>query len=460
VVGIRPWLPWPLSSWRSWTEPVRAERLAALRIGLALILLLDLLFTYLPFLYDLYGRDSLGPPAAFAKLSQAPSWGWSLLRGFGDSLITGLMFMTGLGATVVVLFGLFGRPVANGAREPRVVRYALLVWLAAAVAWLLGVWARLLAVNTKAPEMSLRAALAPWGIASVFWCLGLWRRWRGDHDRQDPWVWPLIVTAWVVTACLALLGLWTWTSLRDQAGVPWPLRWLQTRWEGEPQALQFAMLLYIAADVCLLVGCCTRVSAILVWALSISFANLNSYIDNAGDQVRSIVLFYLVVSPCGAAWSLDRWWQRWRGGQGGPVYIHPWPLRLLFLQLIVIYFFNGFYKIIGDTWPAGESLYYVLCDITLTRVSYSQLPLPYWLTQGMTWAVLAWELGFPLWVSLRWTRVPALWFGVAFHLGIFALMEIGWFGPYMLTLYLPLVPWERWLKGTPAPDDPANLKGG
>ena len=43
VDGWSPWLPWPLSRWRWWTEPVRAERLAALRIGLGVALLLDLL---------------------------------------------------------------------------------------------------------------------------------------------------------------------------------------------------------------------------------------------------------------------------------------------------------------------------------------------------------------------------------------------------------------------------------
>ena len=33
VVGLKPWLPWPLSRSPWWTEPVRAERLAVLRIG-------------------------------------------------------------------------------------------------------------------------------------------------------------------------------------------------------------------------------------------------------------------------------------------------------------------------------------------------------------------------------------------------------------------------------------------
>jgi hypothetical protein len=43
----------------------------------------------------------------------------------------------------------------------------------------------------------------------------------------------------------------------------------------------------------------------------------------------------------------------------------------------------------------------------------------------------------------RWTREIFLVFGALFHLGIWVSMEIGGFAPYMLCLYLPLLPWER-----------------
>ena len=33
---------------------------------------------------------------------------------------------------------------------------------------------------------------------------------------------------------------------------------------------------------------------------------------------------------------------------------------------------------------------------------------------------------------------------VLFHLGILVTMELGGFVPYVLTLYLPLLPWEHW----------------
>jgi hypothetical protein len=64
--GVNPWLPWPFNRSPWWTQPVRAERLAALRIGLAAVLLLDLLVTYLPRAADFFGPDSLGSPGTFA----------------------------------------------------------------------------------------------------------------------------------------------------------------------------------------------------------------------------------------------------------------------------------------------------------------------------------------------------------------------------------------------------------
>jgi hypothetical protein len=206
------------------------------------------------------------------------------------------------------------------------------------------------------------------------------------------------------------------------------------------------MVAWVVAVVLLLLGVCTRASAAAAWVLSLSFDNLNWYINNAGDQVRGLALFYLMLSPCGAAWSVDRWLARRRGQPStGPVYVYPWALRLLFVQMVLIYFCNGMYKVFGPDWQKGESLYHVWCDLVLTRFSYAQLPAPFWLTRLMSWAVLAWELTFPVLVLLKWTRPVALLFGVAFHLGIFATLELGGFGPYMIALYLPLLPWDCWL---------------
>lgn len=71
LVGVRPWFPWPLSRWGWWTEPVPAERVAALRIATALVLLVDIAFGYLPHFAAFFAPKF--SPNAFTKVDSAPT---------------------------------------------------------------------------------------------------------------------------------------------------------------------------------------------------------------------------------------------------------------------------------------------------------------------------------------------------------------------------------------------------
>src|ERR1700733_69813 len=100
VVGIIPWLPWPLSASTWWTQPIRAERLALLRIGVALCLLVDILINYAPEALSYFGAEGLGDPDIFKWRFNAPRANWSLLRGLGDNAIVSLAFLVWLALTV------------------------------------------------------------------------------------------------------------------------------------------------------------------------------------------------------------------------------------------------------------------------------------------------------------------------------------------------------------------------
>jgi hypothetical protein len=228
----------------------------------------------------------------------------------------------------------------------------------------------------------------------------------------------------------------------DEVSVPHWTGFLVARLGGAA-LLRGLMIAWAVAAGLLLVGCWSRLSAGVAWALAMFFWSANPLIHNAGDTVRNTILFYLMLCPCGAVWSADAWRRRRTESSGPRLYVYPWPIALLFVQLTVIYFYNGVHKVLGPQWRSGEVLHYVLGDLVMTRMSYARLPLPYVVTQVTTWIVLGWELAFPLLVLWRPTRVIALFMGVCLHIGIGLSVELGMFAPYMLCLYLPLVPWER-----------------
>jgi hypothetical protein len=457
VVGVKPWLPWPLSQWRWWTEPVRAERLAALRIGLALVLLIDLLTSYLPRLHDLFGLDSLtrlGDRDLFDWYIRAPKWNWSLLRGLGHPFNLGFALAAWVAATVWALLGLKARRGTPGDSPSGAnLRLAVVCWTVATLMGQLGLWARVLTVPKvvfdRAPAvivfLEVGSALIAWGLASVFLLLGCWPRSKETRPAPDRLLVTLLLLAWVVATALLLLGWWRLQQDAINPAHPLSLARVLGAWDEDAGALDVALGVWIGATVCLLLGVATRLSAVVVWVLSTSFANLNTYVDNAGDTIRGILLFYLMLCPSGAAWSVDSWLVRRKRQGTGPAHVYPWVLRLVFLQMVFIYWMNGLYKLFGDEWRQGNSLYYVLADLTLTRVSFAEFQPPFLLLQVTAWTVLTWEVSFPLLVALPWTRTIALFFGAAFHVGIWVSMELGGFAPYALCMYLPLLPWERWL---------------
>jgi hypothetical protein len=292
LVGTSPALPWPLCRWNWLTLPERAERLAAFRIGVALVLLWDVVFAYWPLADAFFGQGSLGSPEIFSSAQHG------------------------------------------------------------------------------------------------------WQRWSLFHSIHNPFLYHMILLSWA------------------------------------------------SAALCLLLGVFPRLSACWCWLCSISVISINYYLHNSGDNVRTISLFYLMLSPCGAVWALPRWL---RGHKPETVYIPAWPLRLLFVQMAFVYCINGLYKVTSAQWESGVVMHYVMANLAWTRVSYAMIPLPLPLLQLETWTVVLWEVSFPLLVILRFTRTPALVLGVLFHIGTAVLLQIGAFPLYMICLYLPLAPWEKWI---------------
>ena len=119
-----------------------------------------------------------------------------------------------------------------------------------------------------------------------------------------------------------------------------------------------AVVTYLAlliGSLMLTVGLFTRVSAIVVLVALIGFARRDSLVLNSGDGlIRNLVLF-TALAPAGAALSLDRlrtakdtFWEFPKRS--------PWALRLIQIQVSVLYLSTVWQKVRGVNWNDGTAV--------------------------------------------------------------------------------------------------------
>ncbi len=205
-----------------------------------------------------------------------------------------------------------------------------------------------------------------------------------------------------------------------------------------------------ALALCLMLGLGTRLAAAGVWALLISFHARNPHILNAGDILLRIGAFYLMLAPAAASWSLDNLWLR-RVGITRDGWIAPWSVRLIQIQICILYTFTGIEKCMGfnlaefqrsgamGDWPSGWAVHKTLAHALIARWPWFN-DIPIWVSAPMTWATLAWEVTWPALVLWRRTRYAALAFGVLLHGGIFLTMEVTHFSFTTLSFYWLFIP--------------------
>src|SRR5262245_2788390 len=111
IVGLKPWLPDMLERCDWWTEPIRAERLAAVRIGVGAVLLADILWTYVPRASDFFGIGSLGSPEVFADRLNS-GWRWSLLAGVADHGVLLAALLAWAASAACLILGIYSRLAA------------------------------------------------------------------------------------------------------------------------------------------------------------------------------------------------------------------------------------------------------------------------------------------------------------------------------------------------------------
>lgn len=205
---------------------------------------------------------------------------------------------------------------------------------------------------------------------------------------------------------------------------------------GADHILTPFFLVFMLAALCLSLGFWTRTSAIFVYfGINILHAR-NAPIHNSGDTVMIVMSIYLILSPAGAACSLDRLWRIFRGKEDAtPPTIVPWAQRLMQLQIAVLYLCASLSKITGPQWADGTAVYYPLHlpeSIRFAMLGRDNL----YVINFITWSTIAIEFGLATFVWVPRLRLYILALGVLLHLGIEISFNIPLFSALMITSYL------------------------
>lgn len=223
----------------------------------------------------------------------------------------------------------------------------------------------------------------------------------------------------------------------------------------------FSLLLLSA--IALTVGWHARVASVMVFVGVYAFESRNPLIFNAGDGLVRLLAFYVMLSPSGVALSLDRLRKARDRFWEFPLRA-PWAIRLIQIQLSVIYFSTVWAKLRGVTWNDGTAIHYALQIGDLRR-----LPVPSFIVDSpivvnlLTWGTLAVELALGILVWNRTLRPWILWIGVVMHLLIDYSILVGFFSFAILIAYIAFVPPETMSKVVLAVRDryvkPGNTDG-
>ncbi len=213
----------------------------------------------------------------------------------------------------------------------------------------------------------------------------------------------------------------------------------------------------------LALGAGGRVTAFLALQGTMALTGLNGNATGAYDWLLTNALWLLVLAGATATLSLDC---RLRTGRWvSAVPVSAWPRYLAIYQIVLVYWSTGMHKLSRSWTPADgfSALYYILQEPTWQRWDMTWLAHVYPLTQVATATTWIWECTAPLLLVVLWyrrtrerpgrlralcNRLPlrGLWMmtGVAMHLGILVLMDVGPFSLVALAYYPCLLRPEEW----------------
>lgn len=240
-------------------------------------------------------------------------------------------------------------------------------------------------------------------------------------------------------------GVWEWSSFRAQPG---PSFYALTT---DPVWFQVIFHLGILCTLLFALGWRTRFTTPLMWMFTWSLQQRNPMILDGGDNLMILVLVYLMLVDTGQHLAIDATRRRTTSVDRDRLpyrigtLLHNAGLAAVVLQVVVVYWASGMYKVQGELWQNGTALYYIMRVSEFTWPGWSELVWRNGLLVGLlTHATVLFQIAFPLLLLRRETRVLAVLGGIALHGGIAVFMGLISFSAVMISTELVIISDRRY----------------
>ena len=197
--------------------------------------------------------------------------------------------------------------------------------------------------------------------------------------------------------------------------------------------LYIFMTIYGMAILSFTVGYHTKQSLLILFICMVSLHQRNIWLLSSCDLLIRLITFYLLFTPCERSYSFDK--KRLNQKE----FAELWGLRLIQIQVSVVYIITVWQKLKGESWLDGTALYYATRLEAFKNIEFSWLLDSIFNLKMITWITLALELALGIMIWFKEFKKSLVLLGVTFHVGIELMMSIPFFEIVMITLLMTFV---------------------
>jgi hypothetical protein len=235
---------------------------------------------------------------------------------------------------------------------------------------------------------------------------------------------------------------WLSPAALDAFYGPGSAAWSYLSWIESTSVLWTVHIAALVVFFLLTIGYQSRVTSVLAWLATVAYCNRSPASLFGLDQINGLLAMYLMIGPCGASYSIDRWLARRKAGRPLPPATSVSAnvaIRLIQVHMCIIYLFAGLSKLSGPSWWNGYAIWLSVANLEYQSIDMTWLADYPQLISLLTHVSVMWEVSYMFLVWPRLTRPLWIAMAIPLHLGIAVCLGMITFGLIMLVGNLAFV---------------------